>query len=95
DRIRIAATGRIVFRSSATYHDVNGYISWEGTGNTEGSGYFYGSEFHVPGSIWTPILYDRNNSAYRLDPDGTNRLNFVNANNIYINAGYMLYSDSG
>ena len=37
------------------------------------------------GDMYATIWYDSNNSAYRLDPDGTNRLNFVNANNIYIN----------
>jgi hypothetical protein len=47
------------------------------------------------GDMYATIWYDSNNSAYRLDPDGTDRLNFVNANNIYINAGYMLYSDTG
>ena len=41
------------------------------------------------------IYYDRDNTGYYSDPNGTNRLNFVNANNIYFNAGHMLYSDSG
>jgi hypothetical protein len=47
------------------------------------------------GDFYATIFYDTNNSGYYCDPASTNRLNFVNANNIYINAGHMLYSDSG
>jgi hypothetical protein len=49
----------------------------------------YGNDFRAY------IYYDRDNTGYYCDPASTNRLNFVNANNIYINAGHMLYSDSG
>jgi len=82
DRVRIAATGRVVFHSWNTYGDVDGYISSVGTGNIDGSGYFYGSEFHVPGDIRTPIMYDRNNTGYYNDPDGTSRYNYVVPNRI-------------
>jgi hypothetical protein len=40
-------------------------------------------------------MYDENNSGYYSDPASTNRLNFVNSNNHYIQPGYMLYSDPG
>jgi len=84
DRVRIAATGRIVFDSTAGYGNVDDYISAAGTGNIEGDGYFYGSEFHVPGSIFSPIFYDRNNSAYFADPAGRSRLSSID----YGNGGY-------
>ena len=41
------------------------------------------------------IMYDRNDTGYYCDPASTNRLNFVNSNNHYIQPGYMLYSDHG
>jgi hypothetical protein len=41
------------------------------------------------------IYYDRNNTGYYSDPDGTSSLNAVYTNNLYIRPGYMLYSDSG
>ena len=47
------------------------------------------------GNFYATIFYDSNNSGYYCDPDGTNRLNFVNSNNHYIQPGYMLYSDHG
>jgi hypothetical protein len=43
----------------------------------------------------SPIVYDYNDTGYYSDPNGTNRLNFVNSNNHYIQPGYMLYSDHG
>ena len=42
-----------------------------------------------------PIYYDSNDTGYYSDPASTNRLNFVNSNNHYIQPGYMLYSDHG
>jgi len=86
DRIRLGSTGRIVFQSMAGTYDLSSYISATGTGNIEGSGYFYGSEFHVPGSIYTPIVYDRNNSAYFVDPAGRSRLSSMD----YGNSSYYL-----
>lgn len=41
------------------------------------------------------IFYDRNDTGYYCDPNGTSRLNSVNSNNHYIQPGYMLYSDHG
>jgi Chaperone of endosialidase len=47
------------------------------------------------GQIYGTIFYDANDSGYYCDPNGTNRLNFVNSNNHYIQPGFMLYSDHG
>ena len=90
DRIRFGSTGRIVFQSMAGTYNVDSYISATGTGNIEGSGYFYGSEFHVPGSIWTPLVYDRNNSGYFVDPAGRSRLSSMD----YGNGSYYLAGGS-
>ena len=49
---------------------------------------------YFAGQIRSPIFYDTDTSYY-CDPNGTNRLNFVNSNNHYIQPGYMLYSDHG
>ena len=50
DRIRIAATGRIVFHSVNGYNDVDSYISGN-TGNINGSGYFNGNDLIVTGNV--------------------------------------------
>jgi hypothetical protein len=57
--------------------------------------WYSGGIVYVNESIRPQIMYDRNDTGYYCDPASTNRLNFVNSNNHYINAGYMLYSDSG
>jgi hypothetical protein len=57
--------------------------------------WYSGGTVYVNNDIRPQIMYDRNDTGYYCDPASTNRLNFVNSNNHYINAGYMLYSDSG
>jgi hypothetical protein len=47
------------------------------------------------GDIYGTIFYDTNDSYYRIDPNGTTRLQQTETRNIYINSGYMLYSDMG
>jgi hypothetical protein len=50
DRVRIAATGRIVFHSVNGYTAVDAYISGN-TGNINGSGYFNGNDLIVTGNV--------------------------------------------
>lgn len=57
--------------------------------------YLYGSASIANNSLRAPIFYDSNDTSYYADPASTNRLNFVNSNNHYIQPGYMLYSDHG
>jgi hypothetical protein len=47
------------------------------------------------GDMYATIWYDTNDTGYRLDPNGSSRLNFVHTNNLYIQPGHMLYSDPG
>jgi len=65
------------------YHVIMHNLWW---GNT-----YFGSG----GDMYATIWYDTNDTGYRLDPNGSSRLNFVHTNNLYISAGNMLYSDSG
>jgi hypothetical protein len=51
DRVRIAATGRIVFHSTTTYQTYSDYISAAGTGNIAGSGYIYGNDLVMTGNV--------------------------------------------
>jgi len=65
------------------YHVIVHNLWW---GNT-----YFGSG----GDMYATIWYDTNDTGYRLDPNGSSRLNFVHTNNLYISAGNMLYSDHG
>ena len=51
DRVRIAATGRIVFHSTTVYQTYPTYISDAGTGNIAGSGYIYGNDLVMTGNV--------------------------------------------
>lgn len=44
-----------------------------------------GGSLRTPGNIYTPIMYDWNNSGYYCDPNGTSRLASINAD--YVSAG--------
>jgi hypothetical protein len=58
--------------------------------------WYAGGPVYVENSIYATIFYDRNNSGYYFGSgEGDTRLNSLSVNNTYINAGYMLYSDSG
>jgi hypothetical protein len=50
---------------------------------------------HANGNVYASALIDSNDSGYYCDPNGTNRLNFINSNNHYIQPACMLYSDHG
>jgi hypothetical protein len=42
---------------------------------------YYGNGIYGVGEIYSNIFYDRNDSSYRLDPNGTSQLHYVLANN--------------
>jgi len=42
---------------------------------------YYGNGIYGVGEIYSNIFYDRNDSGYRLDPNGTSQLHYVLANN--------------
>ena len=74
DRIRIAATGRIVFHSQNAYGDVDSYISTAGTGNINGSGYVNGGEWYLP------IIRDMDDPTYYFDGNGTTNIKYLKVN---------------
>jgi hypothetical protein len=74
DRIRIAATGRIVFHSQNAYGDVDSYISSAGTGNINGSGYVNGGEWFLP------IIRDMDDPTYYFDGNGTTNIKYLKVN---------------
>jgi hypothetical protein len=51
DRLRLAATGRVVFHSYNGYGNIDDYISAAGTGNINGSGFFNGNDLYVTGNV--------------------------------------------
>jgi hypothetical protein len=77
DRIRIAATGRIVFDSYNGYGNVSDYIGARGTGNVDGSMYINGNSVFVSGDIRSPIFYDFNNTNFYIDPASTSVVNGI------------------
>ena len=74
DRIRIAATGRIVFHSQNSYGDVDSYISTAGTGNINGSGYVNGGNWYLP------FIYDMDDPTYYFDGNGTTNIKYLKVN---------------
>jgi hypothetical protein len=74
DRIRIAATGRIVFHSTNSYGNVDDYISTSGTGNINGSGYVFGGEWYLP------IIRDMDDPTYYFDGNGTTNIKYLKVN---------------
>lgn len=74
DRLRLAATGRIVFHSTNSYGDVDSYISSAGTGNINGSGYVNGGEWYLP------IIKDMDDPTYYLDPASTTFIKYLKVN---------------
>jgi hypothetical protein len=74
DRVRIAATGRIVFHSQNAYGDVDSYISTAGTGNINGSGYVNGGEWYLP------IIRDMDDPTYYFDGNGTTNIKYLKVN---------------
>jgi FtsZ-binding cell division protein ZapB len=50
DRVRIAATGRVVFHSWNTYGTIDDYMGSVG-GNINGSGFFNGNDLYVTGNV--------------------------------------------
>jgi hypothetical protein len=50
DRVRIAATGRVVFHSWNTYGTIDAYMGAVG-GNINGSGFFNGNDLYVTGNV--------------------------------------------
>ena len=95
--LRIAFHTGIKIGANASYKGVRFYTDYDMSSlvmSVNNADYVSGGVY-VHSDLRAPIMYDANDTAYYCDPASTNRLNFVNSNNHYIQPGYMLYSDHG
>jgi hypothetical protein len=84
---------------NGTYYIYKGYGSGAGYKfqiNDDGSiNVNNGSNTTIVGNLYAPIMYDSNDSGYYVDPNGTSRLNSINANSMTGSINGMPYDGNG
>jgi hypothetical protein len=90
----VAATnGNLHMDAASGYYMYLNYYAGSGVyfGNGASGGIF--AQITSSGAFYAPIYYDYNDSNYYCDPNGTSRLNAINANSI--NTGAVLNATAG
>jgi hypothetical protein len=77
------------YGDSYSYGSATNYSDETTHGNSINNAYMYvGDYLYVQNHMYTTIMYDRDDNNYYVDPNGSSRLNTVNANEIYAGRYY-------